>query len=218
MKRIFLLLLTLGLLAFTACSPDYEAVADLPTATAAPSQTSSVLPTETAVPTQTSTAPATATPKPTETAVPATATSTPTMVPLVTAEYQNNGTITLDGNVIFDIAAESIPCFPDIPAEIVYSPTNEHFLLIPACIEGDNFLYLFKADGTEKQIITGPWDFLNFNNVTWADDGQSFIYQRINSCCLSPEDIPADAPPRGLVEFNVVTGEKVLIATPTPRP
>ncbi|WP_420628745.1 hypothetical protein [Candidatus Leptofilum sp.] len=209
MKRIFLLLLTLGFLALAACSPDYEAVADLPTATAAPSQTSTVLPTETAVPTQTSTAAPTFTPQPTETAVPptATATPTPTMVP-VTAVYQDNGTVTLDGKVIFDIEAESIPCFPDIPTEIIYAPTNEHFLVIPACIEGDNFLYLFKADGTEKQLITEPWDFLNFNNVTWAEDGQSFVYERINSCCLTPPD---DAPPPGLVRYDLATGEKQLV-------
>ena len=137
------------------------------------------------------------------------------MMPLVTAVYQDDGTVTLDGTVILDIEAEGIPCFPDIPAEIIYSPTLEHFLVVPSCFEGDNFLYLFQADGTGKQLITAAWDFLNFNNVTWAEDGQSFTYQRINSCCLTP---PEDAPPAGLVQYDLATGTKTLIATPTPQP
>ena len=137
------------------------------------------------------------------------------MVPLVTAVYQDDGTVTLDGAVIFDIEAEGIPCFPDIPAEIIYSPTLEHFLIVPSCFEGDNLLYLFQADGMDKQLITAAWDFLNFTEVTWAEDGQSFTYQRINSCCLTP---PEDAPPVGLVQYDLATGTKTLVATPTPRP
>ena len=173
-------------------------------------------------PTTTPTATATATnspeptsPPPTETAVPPSVTPTPTMVPLVTAVYQDNGTVTLNGAVILDIEAEGIPCFSDIPAEIIYSPTLEHFLVVPSCFEGDNLLYLFQADGTDKQLITAAWDFLNFNEVTWAEDGKSFTYQRINSCCLTP---PEDAPPAGLVQYDLATGTKTLIATPTPRP
>lgn len=214
MKRRNISVLTMLLFWVSAfmisCSPP-ETVADI-TATAVPptEQPPTALPTTAPTTTLEPTAP-----PPTETAVPPTATNTPTMVPMATAVYQDNGTITLDGIVIFDIDAESIPCFPDIPAEIIYSPTREHFLIIPACIEGDNYLYLFPADGTEKQLITEPWDFLNFNNVTWAEDGQSFIYQRINSCCLTPPD---DAPPPGLVEYDLATGTKTLIATPTPRP
>ncbi|MEZ4593380.1 MAG: hypothetical protein R3D55_19870 [Chloroflexota bacterium] len=181
------------------------------TATAIPTTEFPTMP-STALPTATETNTPTPLP-PTETAVPAT--NTPTMIPLETAVYQNNGTVTLDGTIIFDIEAEGIPCFPDIPIEIIYSPTLEQFLVVPSCFEGDNFLYLFQADGTGKQLISAAWDFLNFNNVTWAEDGQSFTYERINSCCLTP---PEDAPPIGLVQYDLATGIKTLVATPTPRP
>ena len=190
-----------GVLLLVGCGqPETVAVATAVPPTAAPTATETNSPEPTALP-------------PTETAVPPT--NTPTMVPLVTAVYQDDGTVTLDGTIILDIEAEGIPCFPDIPAEIIYSPTLEHFLVVPSCFEGDNFLYLFQADGTGKQLITAAWDFLNFNNVTWAEDGQSFTYQRINSCCLTP---PEDAPPAGLVQYDLATGTKTLIATPTPQP
>ena len=211
MKRIFLLLLTLGLLALAACSPDYEAVANT-AVTAAPVAIAreTALPTNTPMPEPT-VQPATATPTPeitvTETAVPPTPTITPTATPAITlATASDDGKIYLEDQVLLDIQAEGLPCFPDIPAEIVYAPTNDHFLVIPACIEGDNYLYLFRADGTDKRLITEPWDYLNFNNVTWAEDGQSFVYQRINSCCLAP---PPDAPPPGMVRYDLLTGEKV---------
>ena len=223
MKHYFFIAVLFGLMLVTSCAPNLEPVAETAvTALPTTAETETALPTNTPMPEPT-VQPATATPTPdiviTSTAVPPTPTITPTATPAITlASASDDGKIYLEDQVVLDIQAEGLPCFPDIPAEIVYAPTYEHFLVIPACIEGDNYLYLFRADGTEKQLITGPWDFLNFNNVTWAEDGLSFVYQRINSCCLSPEDIPADAPPRGLVEFNVVTGEKVLIATPTPRP
>ena len=206
-KTVTIIAMIWGMLLFVGCGqPETVAVA---TATAVPPTT-----TPTAMATATN-SPEPTNPPPTETAVPPSVTPTPTMVPLVTAVYQDDGTVTLDGAVIFDIEAEGIPCFPDIPAEILYAPTNAHFLVIPACIEGDNYLYLFLADGSGKQLITAEWDFVNFTNASWADDGQSFTYERINSCCLTPPD---DAPPVGLVQVDVLTGEKVLIATPTPRP
>ena len=204
-KTVTIISMLWGVLLFVGCrQPETVAVA-----TAVPPTT-----TPTAMVTATN-SPEPTSPPPTETAVPPSVTPTLTMVPLVTAVYQDDGTVMLDGAVIFDIEAEGIPCFPDIPAEIIYSPTLEHFLIVPSCFEGDNLLYLFQADGTDKQLITAAWDFLNFNEVTWAEDGQSFTYQRINSCCLTP---PEDAPPAGLVQYDLATGTKTLVATPTPRP
>lgn len=209
MKHNFLIIILLGMILVTSCTPDYEAVADTAvTLTPTAAATKTTVPTNTSEP---SAQPATVTPTPeiavTETAVPPTPTVTPTATPAIPlATASDDGKIYLEDQVLLDIQAEGLPCFPDIPAEIVYAPTNEHFLVIPACIEGDNYLYLFRADGTEKQLITEPWDFLNFNNATWAEDGQSFVYQRINSCCLVA---PPDAPPPGLVRYDLRTGEKV---------
>lgn len=149
-----------------------------------------------------------------ETAVPNTPTATPAII-LATA--REDGTVYLNDKLLFDVQAEGIPCYEDIAPTIVYSPTQAHFLVIPACLEGDNELYLFQADGSGKQRLTDAWDRLNMDNVTWAADGQSFTYERINSCCLSPENIPEDAPPVGTVQVNIQTGEKALIATPSTK-
>lgn len=208
MNRNLIILLLFVTMAIASCSPDYESVAD--TAVTGPS-----VATETAQPTETAVATATSTPEPTAEIVTAMAVAAPT---IPTAVATDDGKVTLDGKELLDIATEAPGCFTDIPAEIAYAPTNEYFLVIPACIEQDNQLFLFRADGTGKQQITGPWDYLNVLNFTWADDGLSFTYERLNSCCLSPEDIPADAPAVGLVQVDVLTGEKMLIATPTPRP
>ncbi len=210
--KLFLFVWLIAIVAACAMAAEPEAeTVDTPAPTSTPTtQPSSTATAVAPTPELTATA-ILESPEETETAV-----TTPTAI--MTAVATDDGKVTLDGKVLLDIATEAPGCFTDIPAEIAYAPTNEYFLVIPACIEQDNQLFLFRADGTGKQQITGPWDYLNGLNVTWADDGLSFTYERLNSCCLSPEDIPADAPAVGLVQVDVLTGEKVLIATPTPRP
>ena len=211
MKTYLALFILCVTTAVSGCTSNSEPVAE---AIPSPAATNTASPPDTAVPNPPPIPSPTPEPTSTPTAVAETATAVPTAAP-VTAVAHEDGTVTLADEIIFDVQAEGIPCFPDIPAEILYAPTNAHFLVIPACIEGDNYLYLFLADGSGKQLITAEWDFVNFNNASWADDGQSFTYERINSCCLTPPD---DAPPVGLVQVDVLTGEKMLIATPTPRP
>lgn len=220
-QNLFLLALFLIMIA-SGCKRDSEPVAEA-AVTVAPTATETPTAQPTSPPTAVATATATSTPEPTATPTlePTVETVTETAVAapaLPTAIATDDGKVTLDGKELLDIATEAPGCFTDIPAEIAYAPTNAYFLVIPACIEGDNQLFLFRADGSGKQQITGPWDYLNMLNFTWAEDGLSFTYERLNSCCLSPENIPADAPPVGLVQVDVLTGEKALIATPTPRP
>jgi hypothetical protein len=212
MRKFLTLLVLLIVATLSSCSTESEPVAETP---ASSPTTNTIQPTETAVPSATPTH--SPTPEPTSTPTAVVETETPTAT-LITAIATDDGKITLNGAELLDIETEAPGCFTDIPAEIAYAPTNEYFLVIPACIEQDNQLFVFRADGTDKQQITGPWDYLNGLNVAWADDGLSFTYERLNSCCASPEDIPADAPPVGLVQVDVLTGEKVLVATPTPRP
>ncbi len=147
----------------------------------------------------------------TETAVAITPTSTATPIEVGKAWAGDDGKVYLAGEVIFDIQTEATFCYHDIPAELSYSPTSDHFLVIPFCIEGDNLIFIFQADGSGKREVTGPWDYLNGLNYEWSADGQSFIYERIDSCCLAQEDIPDDAPPRGMIQYDVVTGEKTMI-------
>jgi hypothetical protein len=125
-----------------------------------------------------------------------------------------DGKVYLGNTVIFDMAQENLGCF-DVGG-IDYSPTGEYFLVVLACLEGDNDAFLFRADGSDKRRITSKWDYINYYNYEWSSDGLSFVYQRINSCCVSPWDIPTDAPPEGLVRYDVQTGQKTLQATPTP--
>jgi hypothetical protein len=112
------------------------------------------------------------------------------------------------------MSTDNLACF-GIGA-ITYAPTRNYFLVVFQCFEGDNEAYLFRADGSGKTRVTGKWDYINYSDYQWAADGLSFTYQRINSCCLSADQIPASAPPQGIVRYEVISGVKVLVATPTP--
>jgi hypothetical protein len=85
--------------------------------------------------------------------------------------------------------------------------------MVVQCFEGDNEFFLFNADGSGKTRITGPYDYLNYSNYEWAEDGDSFTYQRINSCCLSLDQIPASAPPPGWVRYEIASGMKVVVSS-----
>ena len=167
-----------------------------PTATATLSPTPA--PTVTAVPTNT---PST-TPQPTATA---TATPTPTITPTAfpTAAATDDGLVYLEDQLLLDTQQEAPGCFG--VGEISYAPTNDYFLVLLSCFEGDNEAFLFKADGSGRQKITGQWRFLNYNYYDWSPDGRYLVYQRINSCCATP---PADAPPVGLVRYDAAAGEE----------
>ena len=214
------------LLWLVACGSE---VAQEPAGTPTPLEPSPTLPgTPSAQPTATSTAspvtPATALPGPIATQLPSpspTASPEATLpLPTATAIESIAGfsqlTPTVAGQVFWqdtllvDIPVELPACYPDIPAGLLGSPTETHFLLIVYCIEQDNQLFLFQADGSDKQRITGAWDYLNGENVSWADDSQSFLYERINSCCLELSQIPPDAPARGLVRYDIASGNKTL--------
>ena len=178
------------------------------TATALPSTT--VIPTATATPMPTDTPIATATFVPTDmptvTAVPS---DTPT--PVVTPFATESGLVYLGETLLIDIATEGPGCYVDIAPDVVYAPTGTHFFVLLACIEGDNHAFVFAANGRDKQRITSVWDLVNMDEISWSADGRTILYQRINSCCLAPEDIPADAPTQGIVEYDVESGEKVVI-------
>lgn len=135
----------------------------------------------------------------------------PTALPTVPANggravIGEDGRIYLGDQLLLDPAADVGGCFD--PGEISYAPTEEYFVVVLSCFEGDNHAFIFKEDGGQKRQITGLWDFVNYDNFEWSDDGQEFIYQRINSCCAEP---PPDAPPPGRVSFNVETGQKILL-------
>jgi hypothetical protein len=127
--------------------------------------------------------------------------------------YWVEGKVYFDTAVILDIPAET-GCFDDIAPDISHSPNGATFLLIPACFEGDNHLFLFQADGTGKLQLTSRFEYINYSEVEWAADSRSFTYTRLNSCCLSPSDIPVDAPQPGQVQYVVATGEKILLTPP----
>ncbi len=138
-------------------------------------------------------------------------------VPIATAQeipvYWEDGIVYFDTAVILDIPAET-GCFSDIAPDIIYSPNGAYLLIIPACFEGDNHLFLFQADGTGKLQLTSQFEYINFSEVEWAADSQSFTYTRINSCCFAPSTIPVDAPLPGRVLYIIETGEKILLTPP----
>ena len=159
----------------------------------------------------------TLTPQPTETPIPS---DTPSPEPTATtdapptAQYNSEGQVFLGKELIFDMAEENAGCF-GIGA-LTYAPGGDHFLVIVQCYEDDNEMYLFPADGSWQTRVTGPWDYLNYHNYEWAPDGLSFLYYRINSCCIPLEDLPPEAPPTGVVRYELASGTKTLLSTPTP--
>ena len=228
----FRLVLSVLLLWMAACTAE---VREEPAGSPAPLEPSPTLPgTQPAQPTTIATAspvtPATALPSPTMTeptlpaptltAVPTladpTATPTEAFTSVQRLEPSVTGQVSWQDTLLVDIPAELPACYPDIPVTLIWSPTAVHFLLIVYCIEGDNQLFLFQADGSEKLLITAAWDYLNGDNVSWADDGQSFLYERINSCCLELSQIPPDAPPRGQVRYDIASGSKTVEVLWTP--
>jgi hypothetical protein len=139
------------------------------------------------------------------------ATLTPSDTPaLVVAKVSQNGKVYLGTLMILDPTEKDLGCFD--AGSISYSPTGEHFLIVLNCFEGDNDAFLFRADGSDKRRITGKWDYVNYHDFEWAADGQSFVYQRVNDCCVAP---PPDAPPAGRVRYDIKTGEKTLLSGTT---
>lgn len=121
----------------------------------------------------------------------------------------SDGQVYLGDLLLLDTATDTPGCFG--VGEISYSPTREYFLVVIACFEGDNEAFLFNADGSNRRRITGKWNYINYFDYEWASDGQSFTYERINSCCADP---PPDAPPPGPVRYDIQTGTTAPLSTP----
>ena len=114
-------------------------------------------------------------------------------------------------------------------SEILYAPTNDYFLVIVGCLEGDNLLFLFRADGSDKKEITGKLDVINYGEVEWAADGKSFTYHRINGFGYDKKTLEMagekNPPEEGMIKYDIATGEKTLVGpykpvtvTPTVSP
>jgi hypothetical protein len=129
------------------------------------------------------------------------------------AEIRNQTEAHLQEIMLLDSNQDTSGCYGI--DQISYSPTLEHFMVIVGCFEGDNEAFLFRSDGSSKQQITGEWDYLNYDFFDWSPDGRYFVYQRINSCCA---DVPTNAPPTGLVRYDVASGEKKLLLTGAGKP
>lgn len=130
---------------------------------------------------------------------------TPPKSQTLSPEVEDYSKVYLGEHLIFDIALDAPGCFT--VGGVMFSPTNEHFLIVPHCLEGDNLAFIFNKDGSGKREITGQWDYVNYGNIDWSPDGEWIIYHRINSfgAEVHPEELP-----EGLVLYNVSTGEKTL--------
>jgi len=133
----------------------------------------------------------------------------PTFTPVAapTAVAMDDGKVYLGDTLLLDVAVDAPGCFG--VGEISYSPTGDYFLVVIACFEGDNDAFLFRADGSDKRQITERWDYFNYFFYEWSPDGRSFVYQRIDSCCITP---PPDAPTPGQVRYDISTGSKTLLS------
>jgi hypothetical protein len=178
-------------------------------AAAGPANTSTPRPTATRIAQHTPTALPAARPSATPVVAELTAlTAEPTPIP--TAFVTIDGWVNLGDIGLLELAVEAPQCAQ--VGEISYSPTRDFFLVILACQASQDVAFLFRADGSDKRAITGPWDFFKDLNHQWAPDGGSFVYERINACCVPPSAVPPDAPLPGLVRYDVEAGEKHLIS------
>ena len=123
------------------------------------------------------------------------------------ANYLEANEVVLGSRVIFTMArhAKGLGCWAI--GAISYPPSGQHFLIVLDCFEGDNEAFLLRADGGGMRRVTENWDRFSYRNYQWAPDGRSFTYRRINSCC---REAPRDAPPAGIVRYDVRTGEKTV--------
>lgn len=105
-------------------------------------------------------------------------------------------------------------------SEILYAPTDDYFLVIVGCLEGDNLLFLSRADGSDKKEITGKLDVLNYEEVEWAADGQSFTYHRINGFGYDKKTLEMtgekNPPEEGMIKYDIATGQKTLVGSYKP--
>jgi len=76
------------------------------------------------------------------------------------------------------------------------------------CVEADNEMFLFRADGGGQRRITGPGNRLNYTNYEWDADGRSFIYLRGYSFGASA---PPDALLQGMVRYDIETGLSSMV-------
>lgn len=135
----------------------------------------------------------------------------PTALPIAAIEAQIR--LRLGETLLLDLERDLPGCFT--LSEVRYSPDGQFFLALPDCFEGDNEAVIFSSDGQVSLRITGQWDKVSYDNIDWAIDSRSLVYQRINSCCA---DVPPQAPPPGLVQFQIETQQKQLLIAASEPP
>lgn len=170
------------------------------------SSTPELPPLVTATPTQT---PASITTDivPSATAVPPTLAATK----LPPGIFKTENTLYADGEIILAGDQE----FPDcLLQEPVPAPAGDHFLLPIMCSSGNNTAAIFTADGGEKQVITGAWDYIYEDYYAWTDNGRFLVYLRHNDCC--GQSVPTAAPAPGVVWVDVENGRKEMHDMPNP--
>lgn len=136
---------------------------------------------------------------------------TPTVPPIAAVEAGTR--LRLGETLLLDLERDLPGCFT--LREVRYSPDGQFFLALPDCFEGDNEAVVFSSDGLVSFRITGQWNKVSYDNIDWAPDSRSLVYQRINSCCA---EVPPQAPPAGLVQFHIETQQKQLLLAASAPP
>jgi hypothetical protein len=135
-----------------------------------------------------------------------TPTATPVIMPQISADRNQ---VFLGDQLLLDVLKDGPGCFSI--DKILSPPTNNYFLVLMACFEGDNDGFLFSMDGKEKHAVTQQFDYINYSNVALSPDGKAFVYERVNSCCHARSDLPSNAPKPGIVLYDVSTHRKLVL-------
>lgn len=218
---LFLVLALVGLV-FSACAPPPEMIATLtqlpltptrekPTlaATITPRSTHTIAPLEGAPSPGTPGSAGIPTPEPGQPTV------DPNRAKLPSIDQQT-GEVIIEGQVVFNTEQESPGCTLH---RLSFSPTYEHFLVIPACPNGKNPGVLFRIDGSERKEISGKDEHIQDGIHAWSPDGQNVLFFRNHSEQgeANGAAVPG-APPPGLMIFDVSGGDKRMILNAEENP
>ena len=122
------------------------------------------------------------------------------------------GQVIANNQVAFDAAQDSPGC---ALRWLSFSPTYEHFLVVPFCAGGKNLAFLFNIDGTDRREISASEEFMQDGIHAWSPDGQMILFYRNHSDGV---DEDPSAPPPGLVIYDVAKGDKQMILNAEENP
>lgn len=107
------------------------------------------------------------------------------------------GQVNIGGAVVFDARQDAPGC--EVHG-LFFSPDLERFLVVPACPDGLNPGFVLNSDGSQKQGVHEPDDYILEGNFDWSSESDRIIYLSAGADRIL-----------GLIVYNVTNQTKSLI-------